>query len=137
MRVPEVGEPELRALVVVLGLVAAVALAAWLRLRLELQDAVRDARRDAVRRSVAVVSGKVGENLAPYLGAFPWNPKDARFLGSPVDLLVFDGLSEDDVREVVFVEVKTGASTLTTRERRVKDAILARRVAWKELRIGE
>jgi predicted Holliday junction resolvase-like endonuclease len=83
------------------------------------------------------VSGKVSEHLAPYMGAFPYNPKDARFLGSPIDLLVFDGISEDDLREIVFLEIKTGGSTLTTRERRVRDAVLARRVSWREFRVGD
>jgi predicted Holliday junction resolvase-like endonuclease len=131
------GEPELLTLVAVLvGLAAALAVA-WLRLRLRLDEAVREARKDAVRRSAAVVSGKVSEHLAPCLGDFPWNPRDARFLGSPVDFLVFDGLAEDDVREIVFVEVKSGASTLSARERRVRDAVRARRVSWREIRVGD
>lgn len=100
-------------------------------------EAEGDIRADAVRRSSAVVSGKVSEHLAPYMGAFPYNPKDARFLGSPIDLLVFDGISEDDLREIVFLEIKTGGSTLTTRERRVRDAVLARRVSWREFRVGD
>jgi predicted Holliday junction resolvase-like endonuclease len=49
---------------------------------------------------------------------------------------VFDGMSEDDLREIVFLEIKSGGSTLTTRERRVRDAVLARRVSWKEFRVG-
>ena len=100
-------------------------------------EAEGDIRADAVRRSSAVVAGKVSEHLAPYMGAFPYNPKDARFLGTPVDLLVFDGMSEDDLREIVFLEIKSGGSTLTTRERRVRDAVLARRVVWKEFRVGD
>lgn len=96
-----------------------------------------DIRADAVRRSSAVVSGKVSEHLAPYMDGFPYNPKDARFLGSPIDLLVFDGMSEDDLREIVFLEIKTGGATLTTRERRVRDAVLARRVSWREFRVGD
>ena len=95
-----------------------------------------DIRADAIRRSSAVVSGKVSEHLAPYMAGFPYNPKDARFLGTPIDFLVFDGMSDDDVREVVFLEVKTRGSNLTTRERRVRDAVLAGRVRWKEFRVG-
>jgi predicted Holliday junction resolvase-like endonuclease len=95
-----------------------------------------DIRADAIRRSSAVVSGKVSEHLAPYMAGFPYNPKDARFLGTPIDFLVFDGMSDDDVREVVFLEVKTRGSNLTTRERRVRDAILAGRVSCKEFRVG-
>src|ERR1700694_630246 len=51
-------------------------------------------REDAVQRSLAVTTGKVHEQLIPYLPDFGYNPKDARFLGSPVDLVVFDGLAQ-------------------------------------------
>lgn len=93
-------------------------------------------RRDAVRRSQSVVTGKVTEHLVPLLGDFPFNPKDVRFLGTPVDLIVFDGMDDDDLLEVVFVEVKTGRSAnLSTRERRIRDAIRDGRVRWEEIRI--
>jgi len=92
-------------------------------------------RQDAVRRSQAVTSGKVHEQLIPYLPAFPFNPKDIRFLGSPVDLVVFDGLAEGRVRRVVFLEVKTGGAGLTGRERSIRDVIQARDVEWAELRL--
>lgn len=93
-------------------------------------------RADAVQRSQAVTSGKVHEQLLPYMPAFPYNPKDVRFLGSPIDLVVFDGLAEGDLRGIVFLEVKTGGSTLTSRERRVRDVIQAREVEWAELRVA-
>ena len=93
-------------------------------------------REDAVQRSQAVTIGKVHEQLIPYLPEFRYNPKDARFLGSPVDLVVFDGLAEGQVRRVVFLEVKTGASALTARERQVREVIEAREVEWAELRVG-
>lgn len=93
-------------------------------------------REDAVQRSLAVTAGKVHEQLVPYLPEFGFNPKDARFLGSPVDLVVFDGLAEGDVRRVVFLEVKTGGAQLTTRERQVRDVIEAREVVWAELRLN-
>ena len=92
-------------------------------------------RQDAVRRSQAVIAGKVHEQLVPYLPGFDFNPKDARFLGSPVDFVVFDGLADGSVARVVFLEVKTGAATLSPREREVREAILARRVEWRELRV--
>jgi predicted Holliday junction resolvase-like endonuclease len=92
-------------------------------------------REDAVQRSLAVTSGKVHEQLIPYLPEFGFNPKDARFLGSPVDLVVFDGLSAGDVRRIVFLEVKTGGAALSTRERQVRNVIEAREVEWLELRL--
>lgn len=92
-------------------------------------------RHDAVMRSQAVTVGKVSEQLVPLLPGFAFNPKDVRFLGSPVDLIVFDGLCDGDVREVIFVEVKTGGAVLSGRERQVRDAIQEHRVRWEELRL--
>ena len=93
-------------------------------------------RENAVQRSLAVTAGKVHEQLVPYLPEFGFNPKDARFLGSPVDLVVFDGLAAGDVKRVVFLEVKTGGAPLTTRERQVREVIDAREVVWAELRLN-
>lgn len=92
-------------------------------------------REDAVQRSLAITAGKVHEQLIPYLPVFPYNPKDVRFLGSPVDLVVFDGLSEGRLERIVFVEVKTGGAGLTIRERSVRDIVRAGEIDWEELRV--
>jgi hypothetical protein len=94
---------------------------------------LKGAREDSVSRSRSVVSGKVQEHLAPLFPEFisQFNPRDAIFLGTPLDFVVFDGLNDGDdteVRRVVFVEVKTGKASLIKRERRVRDAIQAGRV---------
>ena len=91
-------------------------------------------RRDAIQRSQAVTLGKITEHFVPYLPDFSYNPKDARFLGSPIDFVVFDGLSEGQVKNIVFVEIKTGVSALSTRERRIRDAVQSGRVVWQECR---
>ena len=114
-------------LAVILNLVFHLRFERWKR------DYSKDVRRDAVQRSQAVTLGKVCEHLIPYLPDFRWNPKDARFLGSPLDFVVFDGLSDGTLRKIVFVEVKTGSSTLSPRERQVRDAVVARRVEWQQL----
>jgi predicted Holliday junction resolvase-like endonuclease len=95
------------------------------------------ARRESIDKSRSVVSGKVQEHLAPLFPAFlsQFNPKDARFLGSPLDFIVFDGLDEGYVRRVVFVEVKTGRASLLSRERRCRDAIESGRVEYQLLRL--
>ena len=93
-------------------------------------------RADAVAKSRAVTVGKVSEQLVPYLPGFGYNPKDARFLGSPVDFVVFDGLDAGALERVVFLEVKTGGAALSTRERQVRDAIASGRITWDELRIS-
>ncbi len=94
----------------------------------------RTIREDAILRSQAVITGRVSEQLLPFLPGFRFNPKDARFLGSPVDFVVFDGLDEGALRRVLFVEVKTGDADLSARERQVRDAVLGGAVEWIELR---
>jgi predicted Holliday junction resolvase-like endonuclease len=93
-------------------------------------------RQDAINKSQSVTMGKMTEHIVPYLPGFEFNPTDARFIGSPVDLIVFDGLDEDCVKKIVFVEIKTGASTLSTRERWIRDAVLAKNVEWREVKVN-
>ncbi len=95
-------------------------------------------RRDAVERSAAAVKGRVTEHLLPFFPGFPFNPRDARFLGSPVDFVVFSGLSDGTLEEIVFVEVKTGRSaSLSPRERMVRTCVDEGRVRYAVLKSPE
>ena len=94
----------------------------------------RRQRAEGVLQSRAIVRGQIYEQLVPYLPGFHFNPKDAQFLGRPVDFVVFDGLDEGELRRIVFVEVKTGGAKLTTRERLVRNAIREGNVEWAEIR---
>mgnify|MGYP001567595211 CR=1 FL=1 len=91
-------------------------------------------REDAVKRSRAVLSGQLTEQLAPWLPGFPWNPTEVRFIGKPIDFIVFRGMDEKRIDEVVFVEVKTGESRLSPVERSLRDAVREGRVCWAEWR---
>lgn len=94
----------------------------------------RRIREDAVKQSEAVIKGKVTEHLMPFFPGFRYNPKDARFLGTPVDIVVFDGLSESEVRKIVFLEVKTGKTgALSSRERLVRKCVEEGRVSYEVL----
>jgi hypothetical protein len=139
--------PALIALLILLILfvvVAALALLAGLalgrrsgRLEAERGQAAGElaARGDAVKRSRAVLTGQIGEQLAPFFPAFPCDPADARFLGKPVDFIAFPGASEGAPREVVFIEVKSGDARLSAPERALKAAVEAGRVRWVEYRL--
>jgi len=98
-------------------------------------EAAAEIRHDAIERSRTTILGRVTEQLTPWHPAFPYNPKDARFIGSPIDMIVFDGCDDDDVRRIVFLEIKTNSSALSSRQRQIRDAIKAGRVEWQELRI--
>lgn len=95
-------------------------------------------RSDAIKRSRSVLGGQLAEQVAPYLPGFPCNPADARFLGKPVDFVAFPGLTEDNtVHEVLLIEVKTGKSALSGREKEIKRAVAEGRVRYVEYRAGD
>ncbi|RLJ02358.1 MAG: hypothetical protein DRP10_01600 [Candidatus Aenigmatarchaeota archaeon] len=92
-------------------------------------------REEAIKKSRLVLEGKFKEQLAPFLPEFGFNPTDARFIGSPIDFIVFDGSSENNIRRIVFLEVKSGESKLTKKENQIKENIEKGRVEFRELKI--
>lgn len=106
----------------------------YLSARLRMRAIVKTERADAVHRSRAVTVGNFTQHIVPYLPEFEFDPRDVRFLGSPIDFVVFDGLSQGEVKRIVLVEVKTGGSALSVRERSVRDAARAGKIEWLEFR---
>jgi predicted Holliday junction resolvase-like endonuclease len=113
------------------NLVAQAALERW---KIEYEMVIRQ---DAIKKSQAVTIGKVTEHIIPFFNAvFSYNPKEARFIGSPIDLIIFDNMETDlEKVSVHFIEVKTATSALSQKQRAIKYAILNKRVEWKELRV--
>ena len=78
-----------------------------------------------------MLGGLVSEQIATLLPGFPFDPGDCRFIGKPVDFIVFKGMNEQSISEVIFLEIKSGKSkTLNQQEKRLRDAIQAGRVRW-------
>ena len=97
------------------------------------QEEEKKIRQDAIERSASTILGKVGEQLAPLLlfSKHNINPKDVRFIGTPVDFIAFKGLSDDNPEEIVFIEVKSGkTANLTSREKAIRDIIRNKKVSW-------
>ena len=72
--------------------------------------------------------GQATEHLAPLM-MDNLNLKDFRFLGNPIDYIVFNGCSAvadkqaDTVESIIFIDIKTGSSRLTKVQRRIRDCI--------------
>ncbi|HOU12286.1 MAG TPA: Holliday junction resolvase-like protein [Anaerolineae bacterium] len=104
-------------------------------------ETVVSARRQSAEQSRAVLKGKMAEQMAPLLPGFAYWPADARFLGDPVDYVVFDGYSalkdegaDGDV-EIVILDIKQGKSVLTEGQRRIAKAVEAGRVRFEVVRV--
>ena len=95
-----------------------------------------DERSQAAYRSKYVASA--AEKMAPFLPGFPVIPRVCKFLGDPIDYVAFEGLEDESETPrpitIYFVEVKTGSSTLSRDQERIKSAIHAKRIVWIEYR---
>lgn len=86
-------------------------------------------RKDVLVRSGFVLEGRLAEQLAPIFKIFGHDPHDARFIGDPVDYVIFDGYTkvkegvEDKPITIVLADVKTGEADLTYEQRRIKEGI--------------
>ncbi|MFC2007557.1 Holliday junction resolvase-like protein [Chloroflexota bacterium] len=85
----------------------------------------------AITQSRAVLGGKFTEQMAPYLPEFQYDPTEARFIGSPIDLIVFPGLAQGDPREIIIMEIKTGNSQLTAPQKKIRQLIEDGMVRWE------
>lgn len=81
------------------------------------------------KKSSEVRTGKIAEQIAPFLADYPMNPHTARFIGDPIDFVHFD----DD--KVTFVEVKSGKSQLSKKQRHIRDMINEGKVEFTIYRI--
>jgi predicted Holliday junction resolvase-like endonuclease len=81
------------------------------------------------KKSSEVRTGKIAEQIAPFLEDYPLNPGTARFLGDPIDFVHFD----DD--KVTFVEVKSGKSQLNKRQREIRDLVQQGKVEFVIYRV--
>jgi len=96
----------------------------YLALKEELKKNISDRKSDEVRL------GQIAEQIAPFLDKINYNPKSMRFLGSPIDFVVFD------TEKIVFIEVKTGNSRLTPKQRDIRKLIQDKKVEFEEVRIS-
>lgn len=85
----------------------------------------------AQKTTKAVNIGKNLERALPTIKDFKWIVPDSKFLGDPIDLLVFNGLSSGNVDSLSFVEVKSGAARLNAHQKSIRDAIEDHKVSYK------
>ena len=111
-------------------------------LELEHQQALAHAQKRSVNTSRAVLKGKMAEQMAPIMPEFQYLPSDAKFLGDPIDYVVFDGYTDfrdgdglaEDI-EVVLIDIKSGGARLSKGQQAIAKAIDAGRIRFETVRI--
>ncbi len=105
-----------------------------------MKESISRERDDAVQRSRSTLKGKIGEQMSPLFPEFysKYEPADARFLGSPIDYIIFKNMgkfSKDkkELIEVILLDVKIGSSTLSPLQNAIKRAVRDGRIAFDVL----
>lgn len=92
-------------------------------------------RKQAVKQSRSVILGEVSEKMLPIFPDFPYQSKDLVFVGKGVDYVVFDGLSEGMLRDIIFLEVKTGKSQLNKNEKMIQHFLSTQKVRYELINV--
>lgn len=95
---------------------------------------IRRHRSDAISKSKSIHKWFNNEKLAPILPGFPYRPREMTFIGKWIDYIVFNGLSQWSLEEIVFLEIKTGSSNQNTNEKMIEDIIKQGKVRYEILR---
>lgn len=112
------------------------------QLQLAHQEEIQRAVKKSLNTSRATIKGRVAEQFAPLLPEFEYLPSDAKFLGDPVDYVIFDGYTDwrdgnlpSEAIEVILMDIKSGQARLSKGQLAIADAIQQGRVRFETLRI--
>jgi len=111
----------------------------WLEAEtLNLEQEKQRIHQTAVSQSRAVLGSKFTEQLAPYLPDFKYDPTEVRFIGSPIDLVIFPGLAGGDPQEIIIMEIKSGKNCqLTPQQQKIRRLIEDGMVRWELIEHSE
>ena len=93
--------------------------------------------------SAHTTKGQILEKWCPFL-EHPdidpdWEAKNWAFMGQPIDYIIFDWRNDKTINmadgKIIMLDVKSGKSQLTKKQRRIRDLIKAGRVEWRTIRL--
>jgi len=87
----------------------------------------------AEKKSLEVNYGKTIEKLIHLHKDFKFPLEDCRFLGDPLDVLVFNGSAQNSVNHITFMEIKTGEAKLNPHQKMIRDAVNDQNVIVEQL----
>ena len=110
--------------------------------RLELLEELKERTADLLLRqkrattksektAIAVGIGKIIEKILPVHKNFDLTPADCRFLAEPIDMIVFDGVSKNIIKNITFMDIKTGGVVLNKHQKQIRDAVQDHDVRWR------
>lgn len=91
-------------------------------------------RRQAIASQTREITNEIARETKLLNESFSYNPRDIKFIGKYIDLIVFDGAADEEEVSIYFLEI-TKANNGSTSEfkNKVWTAINKRKFNWKEI----
>lgn len=133
----QISELEYLVLIITLSIFNLYLIWKFVSLKLSKKAEIEAARIDTAARQRSTIKGGISEIIAPWSIQSVNSVKELSFLGSPIDFVGFKGLDGDGEIVIKFIEVKSGKSRLNKNQRRIRDAVVAKRIEWVEARVRD
>ncbi len=96
---------------------------------------ISNSRADAIKRSKWVILWEVYEKIIPFLPNFKYSPKDMVFIWKWFDYLVLNWLSEWNLKNIIFLEIKSSKWNLNKNEKMIMKIVWEKKVTYEEFRV--
>ncbi|HCG90556.1 MAG TPA: endonuclease [Dehalococcoidia bacterium] len=126
MRLVDIISTFLPSILVIYSICITIAMIITAKILIKTRVLVKDT--DSKLRSVSVKKGLDFEQWIPLSSSYPYNSRNFRFLGSPIDGIQF----EDE--KIVFIEFKSGKSRMVDNQRKIRNLIENGKIEFHEIR---
>ena len=100
----------------------------------EIEDKLRKLAREKGRKEAEKVFNKA---ICPSFKSLKYNPLDVKPILNPIDFIVFKGMSEKSINEIIMLSKECNNELLNAIREQVKTAITEKKYEWQVARIGE
>jgi predicted Holliday junction resolvase-like endonuclease len=93
-------------------------------------------RRNAIAINSSRITSEISDETSIFSESFSFNPRDIKFIGKFIDLIVFDGAAEENEVSIYFLEVnRKNSHNVSECKTRVRNAIDSKSYNWEEINI--
>lgn len=95
-----------------------------------------DIRRTAIRQMNSHIVNNISKELSIVKNNFAFNPKDIKFTGRFIDLIIFDGAADEELVNIYFIDIqRPGINSKHNFKTKVFNAIEKGNVSFQEINL--
>jgi predicted Holliday junction resolvase-like endonuclease len=94
-------------------------------------------REAAVERGRKKVGSVIQKLMTPGIASFKFNPYDIKLITHPIDYIVFDGMNNDDLKEIILLSKSVNSSDLGSLRSQIKRVVNEKKFEWRIARLVE